>query len=231
MMIGVTRVKEKLDINSEIFTRAVEEILTREELKDKLKSGKQLRIKFGVDITAPTLHIGNAVNLWKMRELQEYGHKVIFLVGDFTTKIGDPTGMVEARKKAAVNNVDLWARNFIKEISKILLTDKKVFEVRRNSEWFGKMRAGELVSLMDLFTHAQVIERHMFQRRIKGGREIRLPELIYPILQGYDSAMLKSDLTIIGSDQLFNENMGRFLQEKSGQPPPSYCNNSYYART
>lgn len=219
MMMHMTRVKEKLGSSSEIFTRAVEEVLTRDELKDKLKSGKKLRIKFGVDITAPTLHVGNAVNLWKMRELQGYGHKVVFLIGDFTTKIGDPTGRVEARKKAAVNNLDPWARNFIKEISKIILTDKKVFEVRRNSEWFGKMGAEELMGLMDLFTHAKVIERNMFQLRIKEGREIRLPELIYPVLQGYDSVMLESDLTIIGSDQLFNENIGRFLQEKFGQPP------------
>ncbi len=212
-------VMQKLTTDSEIFTRAVEEIVTREELNKKLLSGKKLRIKFGVDVTASTLHIGNAVNLWKMRELQEYGHKVIFLIGDFTTQIGDPTGRVEVREKAVTKNINIWANNFIKEISRILLTDKKVFEVHKNSEWFGKMKATDLANLMGFFTHSRVIERDMFQRRIKEGHEIRLTELIYPILQGYDSVMLKSDLTIIGSDQLFNENIGRFLQTKFGQPP------------
>lgn len=210
---------QKLTSDSEVFTRAVEEIITNEELNKKLASGKKLRIKFGVDVTAPTLHIGNAVNLWKMRELQEQGHQVVFLIGDFTTKIGDPTGRVDVRKKTVAKNINIWAKNFIKEISKILLTDKKVFEVRKNSEWFDKMKAEDLVNLLNFFTHSRVIERDMFQQRIKDGREIRLPELIYPILQGYDSVMLKSDLTIIGSDQLFNENMGRFLQVKFGQPP------------
>lgn len=209
----------ELTHNSEVFTRAVAEIITGEELDKKLSSGKKLRIKFGVDVTAPMLHIGNAVNIWKMRELQEQGHRVLFLIGDFTTKIGDPTGKIDVRKKAVAKNINIWAKNFIKEVSKILLTDKNVFEVRRNSEWFDKMSTGDLINLFNLFTHSRVIERDMFQRRIKDGREIRLPELIYPILQGYDSVMLKSDLTIIGSDQLFNENMGRFLQVKFGQSP------------
>lgn len=209
----------ELTHNSGVFTRAVEEIITSEELDKKLLSGKKLRIKFGVDVTASMLHIGNAVNIWKMRELQEQGHKVVFLIGDFTTKIGDPTGKIDVRKKAVAENINIWAKNFIKEISKILLTNKNVFEVRRNSEWFDKMSTGDLINLFNLFTHSKVIERDMFQRRIKEGREIRLPELIYPILQGYDSVMLKSDLTIIGSDQLFNENMGRYLQEKFGQSP------------
>ncbi len=210
---------KKPTLNSEILTRSVENVITREELKKKIESGRKLRIKFGVDITAPTLHIGNAVNLWKMREFQKYGHRVVFLIGDFTTRIGDPTGRTEVRKKAVPQNIDLWAKNFIREISSVLLTDKKVFEVRRNSEWYGKMKAEELLGLASFFTHAKMIERDMFQRRIREGREIRLPELIYPVLQGYDSVMLKSDLTIIGSDQLFNENIGRHLQEKFGQPP------------
>ena len=208
-----------LTYNSEIFSRAVEGITTLEDLKEKLKSGKKLRIKFGVDVTASTLHIGNAVNLWKMRSLQEYGHKVIFLIGDFTTKIGDPTGRLEVRRATGEKNVNQWAKNFIKQIGKILLTDQKTFEVRRNSEWFGRMKSEKLLELMSLFTHAQVIEREMFQRRLKEGKEIRLPELIYPVLQGYDSVMLESDLTVIGSDQLFNEGVGRFLQQKFGQRP------------
>jgi len=211
---------KKIPQNSEILTRAVDKIITPDELRKKLDSGKQLRIKFGADVTASSLHIGHAVNLWKMREFQERGHKVVFLVGDFTTRTGgDPTDRLEARSKIAAKNIEQWTKNFIKEIGRVLLTDKKVFEVRRNSEWYSKMKAGDLLDLLSLFTHSRLIERDMFQRRIKEGKEIWLPELLYPVLQGYDSVMLKSDLTIIGSDQLFNEGVGRFLQEKFGQPP------------
>lgn len=213
------KANKKLTLAAEIFHRAVEQIITPEDLRKKLEKGTQLRIKFGVDVTASALHIGNAVNLWKMRELQEYGHKVVFLIGDFTTIVGDPTGRLERRSKEGIKNIESWAKNFISQIGAILLTDKKVFEVRRNSEWYGKMRARELVDLMQEFTHARLIERDMFQNRIKQKKEIAMPELIYPILQGYDSVMLKSDLTIIGSDQLFNENIGRFLQERFHQPP------------
>lgn len=210
---------KNLSIDSEIFTRAVDDIIKKEELQKLLASGRKLRIKYGVDITATTLHLGHAVNLWKMRELQEYGHKVLFLIGDFTTKVGDPTGRMETRKKVFSQEINKWAKGFIKQVGKVLYTDKRVFEVRRNSEWYGKMRTEEFLGLMSFFTHAKLIERDMFQKRIAENKEIAVPELIYPVLQGYDSVMLKSDLTIIGSDQLFNEGVGRFLQEKFGQPP------------
>ena len=210
---------KNLSIDSEIFTRSVEEVIKKDELQKLLESGRKLRIKYGVDVTATILHLGHAVNLWKMREMQEYGHKVIFLIGDFTTKIGDPTGRLETRKKISTPDINKWAKSFIKQVGKILRTDKKVFEVRRNSEWYKKMSAEKLLDLLSFSTHARLIERDMFQKRIAENKEIALPELIYPILQGYDSAMLKSDLTIIGSDQLFNEGMGRLLQEKFGQPP------------
>jgi len=210
---------KKLSLDSEIFTRAVEEIIKKDELQKLLESGRKLRIKYGVDVTATTLHLGHAVNLWKMRELQEYGHKVVFLIGDFTTKIGDPTGRLETRRKISTPDINKWAKGFIKQVGKILRTDKKVFEVRRNYEWYGKMSMEGFLDLTFLFTHARLIERDMFQKRLKENKEIVLPELIYPALQGYDSVMLKSDLTIIGSDQLFNEGMGRFLQEKFRQPP------------
>ena len=197
----------------------MEEIIKKDELQKLLESGRKLRIKYGVDITATALHLGHAVNLWKMRELQEYGHKVIFLIGDFTTKIGDPTGRLETRKKNSAPNINKWARGFVKQVGRILRTDKKVFAVRRNSEWYAKMNAEKLLDISSFFTHSRLIERDMFQKRIAENKEITLPEMIYPILQGYDSVMLKSDLTIIGSDQLFNEGAGRLLQEKFGQLP------------
>jgi len=201
------------------LSRNLEEIITLDEFRKKIKTKNQMRIKYGVDVTNPMLHLGHAVNLWKMRELQEMGHKVIFLIGDFTSLIGDPTGKSQTRPKRTKEQIERDAKEYQKQVSKILLTDKEVFEVRRNSEWYKKMKAEELLSLMSLITNARLMERDMFQKRVKEGKEIYEHEIVYPILQGYDSVMLKSDLTIIGSDQLFNEMVGRIYQEKFHQKP------------
>ncbi len=202
------------------FARTTDKIYTLEELKEKLASGKQLRIKYGVDVTAPFLHLGHAVNLWMMRKLQEAGHKVVFLIGDFTTRIGDPTGKSQTRPVIPQEEIEKNAREFIKQVSGILITDDpNVFEIRRNSEWFDKMPLSRFLSLLAMVTHARLISRDMFQKRIQENAEIYMHEMIYPLLQGYDSYMLESDLTIVGSDQLFNEMMGRFYQEKFGQTP------------
>lgn len=201
------------------FNRNIDSIYSLPELEKKLSSGKQLRIKYGVDVTSPFLHIGHAVNLWTMRKMQEAGHKVVFLIGDFTTRIGDPTGKSQTRKQISREDIDKNAEEFIKQVSLILLTDKNVFEIRKNSEWFDKMPLGEFLSLLSMVTHSKLIDRDMFQNRIKDQKEIFMHELLYPLLQGYDSFMLESDLTIVGSDQLFNELMGRFYQEKFGQSP------------
>jgi tyrosyl-tRNA synthetase len=199
--------------------RYIEQINSLGELKAKLGKKKQLRIKYGVDVTAPFLHLGHAVNLWMMRRLQEMGHKVVFLIGDFTTRIGDPTGKSKTRQVIPQEEIEKNAQEFIRQVSLILLTDKEVFEVRANSEWYDRMPLGEFLSLLSMVTHARLIQRDMFQKRIEQNHEIFMHELLYPILQGYDSVMLKSDLTIVGSDQLFNEQMGRFYQEKFGQAP------------
>jgi tyrosyl-tRNA synthetase len=201
------------------LARITDEIYSLDELRVRLASGKPLRIKYGVDVTAPFLHIGHAVNLWAMRQLQDDGHKVVFLIGDFTTRIGDPTGKSETRKVMPREVIEENAKEFIKQVSLVLDTDKKVFEVRRNSEWYDKMSLSEFLALLSMVTHSKLIQRDMFQKRISEQREIFMHEMIYPILQGYDSYMLESDLTIVGSDQLFNELMGRFYQEKFGQKP------------
>lgn len=203
----------------ESLQRYIDQILTQEELKDKLESKKPLRIKYGVDVTAPFLHLGHAVNLWLMRAFQEKGHKVVFLIGDFTTRIGDPTGKSKTRQVIPLEEIEKNAKEYLRQVSLVLLTDPKVFELRRNSEWFGKMPLTEFLSLASMVTHAQLIQRDMFQRRIENNQEILMHELLYPLLQGYDSVMLDSDLTIVGSDQLFNEKMGRFYQERFGQKP------------
>ncbi|MDD3182292.1 MAG: tyrosine--tRNA ligase [Alphaproteobacteria bacterium] len=206
-------------IEKELFERNIHQIFGSETAETLFSEGRKLRIKYGVDVTAPFLHLGHAVNLWMMRQLQDYGHKVVFLIGDFTTTIGDPTGKSATRPIISDSDIEKNSDAFIEQVGTVLRTDSKVFEVRRNSEWFGKMPTREFLNLMSMVSHGHLVARDMFQDRIKRGAEIRMHEMIYPLLQGYDSVMLKSDLTIVGSDQLFNENMGRFFQEKFGQSP------------
>lgn len=211
--------KKEISLDSEIFTRGVEDIVTKEELTFLLERKKQLRIKLGIDATAADLHIGHAVNLWKIRAMQEAGHKAVIVLGEFTTRIGDPTGKSVTRPTLSPDAIKKNISALRKQIERILLTSPKVYEVRKNSEWFGKMKLQDFLALASVVTHARLIERDMFQQRIQEGKEITISEMLYPILQGYDSVMIRSDLTIIGSDQLFNEHMGRFFQEKMGQRP------------
>jgi tyrosyl-tRNA synthetase len=201
------------------FARTTEDIFTLEEFKSRLGDKKPMRIKYGVDVTAPTLHIGHAVNLWMMRDLQEEGHKVIFLIGDFTTAIGDPTGRSKLRPVIPEEEIRKNSEAFIEQASMVLLSDPEVVEIRRNSEWFAPMPTSKFISLLSMVTHSRLIARDMFQKRIQDEEEIHMHEIVYPILQGYDSEMIDSDLTIIGTDQLFNEMMGRFYQEKYGSRP------------
>ena len=204
---------------SPTLKRSAADVITASDLRARMASGRQLRIKYGIDVTAPFLHIGHGVNLWAMRELQQAGHKVLLLIGDFTTRIGDPTGRSATRPVIAAEQIDRDAEAFIEQAGRILLTDPAVFEVRRNSEWWSAMPLDSFVGLLSEVTHARLIQRDMFAARIAAGAEIRMHELVYPILQGYDSCELESDLTIVGTDQHFNELMGRFLAERLGQPP------------
>ncbi|MFC4139549.1 MULTISPECIES: tyrosine--tRNA ligase [unclassified Microbacterium] len=201
--------------------RTIDTIVDEDALRDRLDSGAQLRIKYGVDLTAPDLHLGHAVNLWLMRHLQEHGHRVVFLLGDLTTRVGDPTGKSETRPVLSDEQIEENARAFLAQVSLVLDTSPEVFEVRRNSEWFDRMPVAELLSLFSMTTHAQLMARDMFRERLAQGREIALHELTYPVLQGYDSFAMDSDLTIVGSDQLFNEMMGRQYQQRLGARPQS----------
>lgn len=204
----------------EIFSRTTEEVFSMEEFKKKLESGKQLRVKYGVDVTAPTLHIGHAVNLWMLREIQDMGHKVQFLIGDFTTQIGDPTGKSKTRPMISKEEIDSNTESFINSVKSVLrFDDPNLIEIRRNSEWYDKIGVAEFLKLLSLVTHSKMISRDMFRKRIKESQDIYMHEMLYPVLQGYDSVMLKSDLTIVGADQLFNEMLGRVYQEKFGQQP------------
>jgi len=202
------------------FDRTSEQFFSKDEFRAKLRSGKKLRIKYGVDVTAPTLHIGHAVNLWLMRYLQSLGHKVVFLIGDFTTRIGDPDGRLDTRPVIPRAEIDRNAEEFIQQAKMVLrFDDPELIEIRRNSEWYDKMGMDEFLTLTSMVTHARLISRDMFQLRIDSGREIYMHEILYPVLQGYDSVMVDSDVTIIGTDQLFNEMMGRFFQEKFDKKP------------
>lgn len=187
-------------LNGLDLSRTTNEVYSDSDFFTKIQGNRPLRIKYGVDVTAPFLHIGHAVNLWMMRSLQEQGHKVIFLLGDFTTRIGDPTGKSQTRKEISREEIEHNAQEFIKQVGLVLLTNPEVFEIRRNSEWFDKMSAGEFLSLISMVTHSKLIARDMFQKRIQQNHEIHMHELLYPLLQGYDSFMLKSDLTIVGTE-------------------------------
>jgi tyrosyl-tRNA synthetase len=145
--------------DSPTLQRTAEEVVTLDDLREKLSSGRKLRIKYGVDVTAPFLHIGHAVNLWAMRELQDAGHKVQFLVGDFTTRIGDPTGRSATRLQIPPEQIERDAEDFIQQVSQILRTDPAVFEVRRNSEWWESMPLSRFMELLSLVTHAKLIQR------------------------------------------------------------------------
>lgn len=201
----------------ELLTRNVEEVIVKKDLIRKLKSGKILRVKHGVDPTTKDLHLGHAVTYWKLREFQEMGHKIVFLIGDFTGRFGDPTEQLKTRRLKTKKEVQKIAKDYLKQVGRIL--DIKKIELRHNSEWFDKWSWEKGLRFMSQFTTARMLERDMFVKRIKQGREIAYHEPVYPMLQAYDSAMLKSDVTVIGTDQKFNELLARPLQEKAGQKP------------
>jgi len=202
------------------FERTSDQFFSKGEFRAKLRSGKKLRIKYGVDVTAPTLHIGHAVNLWLLRSLQNMGHRVVFVIGDFTTRIGDPDGRMETRPVIPKEDIERNAEEFIKQAKMVLrFDDPSLIEIRRNSEWLEKLPMQEFMSLLSMVTHKRLLSRDMFQLRIAAEQDIYMHEILYPVLQGYDSVAIESDLTIIGSDQLFNEMMGRLFQERMGQKP------------
>jgi tyrosyl-tRNA synthetase len=200
-----------------LIGRGAEEILKIEELEARLKLSRPLRIKAGFDPTAPDLHIGHTVLLNKMRQFQDLGHTVIFLIGDFTGMIGDPTGKNVTRKPLTREDVLANAQTYADQVFKVL--DKDKTEVRFNSEWFGNMTAADMIKLAAQHTVARMLERDDFNKRFTGQQPIAIHEFLYPLVQGYDSVALRSDVELGGTDQKFNLLMGRALQESAGQPP------------
>ena len=197
--------------------RGADEILKIEELRQRLEGGRPLRVKAGFDPTAPDLHLGHTVLLNKLRQFQDLGHQVIFLIGDFTGMIGDPSGKNVTRKPLSKDDVLANARTYEEQVFKVL--DREKTEVRFNSEWFGKMGAADMIRLAGQHTVARMLERDDFAKRYAAQQSIALHEFLYPLVQGYDSVALEADVELGGTDQKFNLLMGRGLQEHYGQKP------------
>lgn len=201
----------------EFLSRGTSELISSEELLTKLKRGKPLRVKAGFDPTISDLHLGHTVVMQKLRQFQDLGHEVIFLIGDYTAQIGDPSGQVKTRPVLTEKQVTQNAKTYLNQAFKIL--DKKKTTVRRNSEWLKKMKPMELIQLTGRYNVARMEERDDFRKRLESGSQITIQEFIYPLLQGYDSVALKADVELGGSDQKFNLAVARDIQRAYGHEP------------
>ena len=201
----------------ELIARGTEEILVEEELKKKLDSGKKLNVKAGFDPTAPDLHLGHTVLINKLRQFQTLGHNIIFLIGDYTGMIGDPSGKSATRPPLSAEEIKENSKTYEKQIFKIL--DPDLTTVAFNSSWMNKMNAADLIRLASHHTVARMLERDDFDKRYKSNQAISIHEFLYPLIQGYDSVALDADVELGGTDQKFNLLVGRQLQELHGKPP------------
>ena len=210
-----------IDQQIQILSRRCERFVTEEELRQKLKrsydSGKPLRVKFGMDPTAPDVTLGHVVPLKIIRQFQEWGHKAVLIIGDYTARVGDPTGRNKTRPQLTGEEIDTNAKTYVAQVGKILLTDPEHLEVRFNGEWLGNMGMVDIIRLASQATVAQMLTRDDFAKRYVEGVEIRLHEILYPLLQGWDSVMIDADIEMGGSDQLFNNMVGRELQKNEGK--------------
>jgi len=206
-----------MDIKEQLLTRGVEKIVNLDNLKKALNSKKKLRVKLGIDPTGDKIHIGRAIQLWKLRAFQELGHKIVLIIGDFTALVGDPSDKPEGRTGMTKEEVNKNMKAYLKQIDKII--DVKKAEIRHNSEWFSKMKLNDFLSLANNFSVQQLIQRRNFKERWGSQKPITLKEITYPLLQGYDSVMIEADVEIGGYDQLFNLNAGRDVQKLFNQKP------------
>jgi tyrosyl-tRNA synthetase len=197
--------------------RGTERVVTAEALNKRLERGQPLRVKLGVDPTAPAITLGWAVVLRKLRQFQDLGHTAVLIIGDFTAQVGDPSGKNETRRRLSVDEVNGYTDRILDDFRKILLPER--LEVRRNSEWLGGLDMGEVLDMTAQVTVAQMLERGDFAKRYAAGAPISLMEFMYPLLQGMDSVAVEADVELGGSDQLWNLMIGRVLQERAGQEP------------
>ena len=213
-MEGINTDPEKI---KKLLSHNVEELIVKESLEAKLASGKKLRIKLGADPSRPDLHLGHSIAIRKLREFQNLGHQVVFIIGDYTGMIGDPTGKSKTRSALSKEEVAENAKSYMEQVGQILDLEKT--EVRYNSEWFAKLTFEEVLKLTGRFTVARILERDDFSKRLKDGSDIAVTEMLYPIMQAYDSIMVEADVEIGGTDQKFNLLTARELQKKMGMPP------------
>jgi tyrosyl-tRNA synthetase len=200
-----------------VLQRGVVDVTVRQELEKKLKTGKPLRVKFGIDPTGSDLHLGHLVPLRKLAQFQKMGHHIILLFGTFTGKIGDPTGKDKMRTPLTDAEIEKNMQTYLDQAAKVL--DIQNAEIVQNGDWLGKMTFSEVLELAGCFTASQMMQRDMFQRRLANEQDINLVEFFYPLMQGYDSVAVKADVEIGGTDQLFNLMAGRKIQEKFHMPP------------
>lgn len=215
--IDGARTGEEVEADLALLCRGADEVLRVQDLRERLNAGRPLRVKAGFDPTAPDLHLGHTVLLAKMRQFQLLGHTAIFLIGDFTGRIGDPSGRNATRPALDDEQIRANADTYKEQVFKVL--DPELTEVRFNSEWFGRMGAGDLVRLASRQTLARMLEREDFARRYAARQPIALHELLYPLVQGHDSVALEADVELGGTDQTFNLLVGRELQKAAGQTP------------
>ena len=204
--------EKKID---EVLSRGVEDVFVKEHLKEQLSSGKQLRIKLGIDPTSPFIHLGRAVTLLKLKAFQDLGHHIVLIIGDFTAKIGDPSDKLEKRPMLTDEQVKNNLKKYLEQIALIL--DMKNVEVRYNSEWLKGMSIPQIGQLLECFTVQQMTKRRNFKLRLDAGEDVFMVEFMYPALQGYDSVAVNADVEIGGFDQLFNLKAGRTVQKRYGQ--------------
>ncbi len=208
---------EKIEAALAVIKRGADELIVEADMRKKLEGGRQLRIKLGLDPTAPDLHLGHTVVLNKMRHLQDLGHQVIFLIGDFTSMIGDPSGRNATRPPLTREQIEANAKTYFAQASLVL--DPEKTEIRYNSEWCDPLGARGMIQLASRWTVARMLERDDFTKRYQDGVPISVHEFLYPLMQGYDSVALKADLELGGTDQKFNLLVGRELQKQYGQEP------------
>jgi tyrosyl-tRNA synthetase len=206
-----------IDQQLQLLGRRAERILSEQDLRTKLGRGKPLRIKMGMDPTAPDVTLGHAVPMKIIRQFQEWGHKAVIIIGDYTARVGDPSGRNTTRPVLSGEEIDANARTYVSQVGKILMTDPEHLEVRYNGEWLAPMNLVDVIKLASRKTVAQIMQREDFAKRYGEGTDIRLHEILYPLLQGWDSVMIDADVEMGGSDQLFNNLVGREFQREEGK--------------
>ncbi len=207
----------------ELLKRGSVEIYTEQELAERLKkaakTGRELRIKLGLDPTSPDIHLGHTVQLRKVRQFQDLGHKAVLIIGDYTAQIGDPSGQDTTRPILAPEQIEVNARTYFEQAGKVLDTSKSKLEIRYNSNWLEKLNLMEVIQLVSKKTVAQMLQRDSFKKRYRAEEDIFMHEFLYPLMQGYDSVIVKSDVELGGTDQTFNNLIGRDIQKAYGQNP------------